>query len=205
MGRKARDAGEPARSDAVAAEVNVKPSPPPRRVPGNRFVRWFVNVLVLAHFTAVLSAAGSVGPTSELLVTVWQPFRPYLQALYLNQGYNFYAPQPSASTLVAYEVVRADGTIVRGRIDDRPKKPRLLYHRYLLLTEHLTFASPESARHWYEAYAHHLCHQYGGSRVSLTRIIHYPATTEMIRAGLTLNEPMSYEETFAGEYPCGEY
>ena len=207
MRRKRGAAAEPATSEPARVLADVQPAvaASPRRPPGNRFVRWVVNLLVLAHFAAVLAAATSVGPTSELLVDIWQPFRPYLQLLYLNQGYNFYSPQPAATTLVAYEVERGDKLVARGRINELASKPRLLFHRYLLLTEHLTFVSPESQPYWYRSYAHHLCHKYGGDRVSFTRIVHYPATTEMIRGGMTLSDPMTYEEVFAGEYPCGDY
>jgi hypothetical protein len=207
MKRKRGDAaelprGEPAHTRGTA----TAPPPPPRRpLPGNRYLRWAINLWVLFHFAAVLAAANSVAPTSELMVAVWKPFRPYLQALYLNHGYNFYAPQPAPSTLVAYEVNRPDGTSVRGRILERSVTPRLLYHRYLLLTEHLVFISEEAQKHWYESYAHHLCHKYGGSRVGFTRVMHYPATTEMIRNGATLDDPATYEETFVGRFECGDY
>ena len=189
----------------VAKPATREPAPVPARRPvANTFVRWVANLWVLFHFTAVLAAAASVGPTSGLVIAIWRPFRPYLQALYLNHGYNFYAPQPSPSTLVAYEVERDDGTVVRGRVLDRSTRPRLLYHRYLLLTEHMGLASPSTLEEWYKSYARHLCHKYGGSRVGLTRLIHYPATMAMVRAGASLDEPFSYEEMFVGDFSCSE-
>ena len=175
-----------------------------RRPAGNTIARWAASLWVVFHFTAVLAAAASVGPTSGLVIAIWRPFRPYLQALYLNHGYNFYAPQPSPSTLVSYEVERADGTVIRGRILDRSTRPRLLYHRYLLLTEHMGLASSTALEEWYKSYARHLCHKYGGSRVGLTRLTHYPATMDMVRAGASLDEPFSYEEMFVGEFSCSE-
>ncbi len=168
-------------------------------------MRWAINLWVLFHFAAVLAAAGSVGPTSDLILAAWKPFRPYLQALYLNHGYNFYAPQPAPSTLVGYEIEGADGTIIRAAGSSTASiTPRLLYHRYLLLTEHLVFVSEEAQTYWYKSYARHLCHKYGGSRVGLTRVIHYPATMEMIRNGSTLDEPFSYEERFVGDFSCSD-
>jgi hypothetical protein len=134
----------------------------------------------------------------------WQLFRPYLQALYLNHGYNFFAPEPAPTTMLAYEVERDDGSIIRGRTLDRSVQPRLLYHRYLLLTEHLGLAPPDKLEHWYRSYARHLCRKYGGKRVGLTRITHYPPSMEMVRNGATLDEPFSYEEMFAGDYLCDE-
>ena len=177
---------------------------PVRRLPGNRFVRWALNVLVILHFAAIVSAAGSVGHTSELVLAGWQFFRPYLQALNLNHGYNFFAPQPAPTTLLAYEVERDDGTVIRGRTLDRSVQPRLLYHRYLLLTEHIGVAPPDRLHFWYKSYARHLCHKFAGARVGLTRLTHYPPTMEMVRSGMTLDEPFSYEEVFVGDFACDE-
>lgn len=205
MRRRRGGAAEPAGSEPAPIHTEVTGRAAPPRLPGNRFVRWAINLWVLFHFAAVLAAASSVGPTSDLILAIWKPFRPYLQVLYLNQGYNFYAPQPAASTLVAYEVERGDGTTIKGRILDRSMKPRLLYHRYLLLTEHLVFVSEEAQTYWYRSYARHLCHKYGGTRVGLTRVIHYPATMEMIRNGSTLDEPFSYEERFMGDFACSDF
>jgi hypothetical protein len=202
MKRKRGEAAEPAKSEP--AQTGIRVTAPPRRLPLNRFVRWAINLWILFHFAAVLAAASSVGPTSDLILAIWKPFRPYLQAFHLNHGYNFYAPQPAASTLVDYAVERDDGTMIRGRILDRAMKPRLLYHRYLLLTEHLVFVSQETQTYWYKSYARHLCHKYRGARVGLSRVIHYPATMEMIRNGATLDEPYSYEEAFVGEFSCGD-
>jgi hypothetical protein len=72
------------RKKAVVAKPATRE--PVRRPAANRFVRWVVNLLVLVHFTAVLAAAGSVGPTSGLVIAIWRPFRPYLQALCLHHG-----------------------------------------------------------------------------------------------------------------------
>ena len=201
MKRKGTVAAEPARTEPVSTPASVGV----RRPPGNRLLRGLINLWVLFHFAAVLAAAGSVGPTSDLIIAAWKPFRPYLQAFYLNNGYNFYAPQPAPSTLVSYEVERGDGTTIRGRILDRSLKPRLLYHRYLLLTEHLVFVSDDLQKYWYKSYGRHLCHKYGGSRIRFTRLIHHPPTMEMVRAGATLDEPISYEEMFVGDFSCGEY
>jgi hypothetical protein len=192
----------------VVRPATNEPDPvraPTRRPLVNRFVRWGVNLWVIFHFTAILAAASSVGPTSELIITIWRPFRPYLQALYLNHGYSFYAPQPAPSTLLAYEVERGDGTVVRGRILDRSMRPRLLYHRYLLLTEHMGLASSSGLKEWYKSYARHLCHKFGGSRVGLTRVIHYPATMEMVRSGAGLDAPFSYQEMFVGDFSCSKF
>jgi hypothetical protein len=202
MNRKKGGGAAPAQTEPVKVQAPVPTSA--RRSWGNRLIRWGASVWVIAHFTAVLAAASSVGPTSPLIIEIWKPFRPYLQALYLNHGYSFYAPQPSPTTLLAYEVERPDGTVARGRILDRTTEPRLLYHRYLLLTEHMGLIPPAGLQDWYKSYARHLCHKFGGKRVGLTRLIHYPATMEMVRSGAGLNDPLSYEELFVGDFSCNE-
>ena len=81
--------------------------------------------------------------------------RPYLQALYLNQGYNFFAPESVPSTLLAFEEEREDRTADRRRIDDPSIQPRLVYHRHLPLTEHLEIARVDLQENWYIFYAQH--------------------------------------------------
>jgi hypothetical protein len=192
------------RAKGEAVESAIPPMAAPAKPAGNRLVRWAVNFWVLFHFAAVIAAAGSVGPTSDLVLAGWKLFRPYLQLFYLNHGYNFFAPQPVPSILLDFEAVRDDGTVVSGRIPNRTIQPRLLYHRYLLLTEHIGVAPPELQPNWYKSYARHICRKYGATRVNLTRVTHLPPTMEMVRNGMGLDAPWSYEEMFAGDFECGE-
>ena len=172
--------------------------------PGIRVLRWAANLWVILHFTAILSAAGSVGPTSGLVIAVWSVFRPYLQALYLNQGYNFFAPEPVPSTLLTFEAQHDDGTVERGRIPDPSIHPRLLYHRYLLLTEHIGIAPPDLAENWYASYARHLCHKYRAAQVRLKRLTHFPQPMEFVRNGTRLDERSTYDERDLGVFSCGD-
>jgi hypothetical protein len=169
-----------------------------------RLLRWAVSLLIVLHFSAVLSAASSVGEASPLVLAIWGLFRPYLQVLYLNQGYNFFAPQPAPTTLLDFEVHRPDGSSVRGRLPDHSMQPRLLYHRHLLLTEHIVFMAPAYHDRWYISYARHLCHKYKADRVSLTRLTHIPPTMEMVRNGTRLNDPVTYVEMQLGNFECGD-
>jgi hypothetical protein len=173
----------------------------------NRFVRWIASLWVLFHFTAIVAAAGSSGPTcSGLVGGVWSCFRPYLQVFYLNHGYQFFAPEPAPSTLLDYEVEASDGAVVaRGRVPDSSLRPRLLYQRYLLLTEHIAVAPPMLQQHWYISYARHLCRRYGAAKVRLTRLTHYPPTMEEFQNGTRLDDPMNYQEQSLGTFSCGEY
>ena len=93
------------------------PAPAPRPA-GRRLLRWAVNLWLVFHLTAIVIAPASVGPSSELVDSGWELVRPYLQFLYLNHGYHFFAPEPAESTLLAFVAEREDGTVVRGRIPD---------------------------------------------------------------------------------------
>jgi hypothetical protein len=186
------------------ADSETSPPASPSRWTGRRLLRWAVNAWLIFHLTAIVIAPASVSPSSALVQSAWRVFQPYLQILYLNHGYHFFAPEPSESTLLAFVAEREDGTFIRGRIPDRAIQPRLLYHRHFMLTEQMGGAPPELGERWLRSYAEHLGHQYGASRVSLTRQIHYLPTMEMVRAGVRLNDPASYEEQPLGVFQCGE-
>lgn len=122
--------------------------------------------------------------------------RPYIDALYLNHGYAFFAPDPGPSHLLRARLEFADGRQSQTVwIPDLQRHwPRLMYHRYFMLSEHLNSAftpadapsdlpegSPEMAewkfvRRMYEArraaIESHLQQQHGAERVTLERIEH---------------------------------
>ena len=63
---------------------------------------------------------------------------PYIEAADLNHGYRFFGPDPGPGHLVRYHLEMPDGS---SRDDVFPnlaeERPRLLYHRYFMLSEHL--------------------------------------------------------------------
>jgi hypothetical protein len=164
-----------------------------------------VSLWLVFHLAAIIIAPASVSPTSELVDAAWWVCRPYLQALYLDHGYHFFAPEPSSSTLLAFVAERDDGTTIRGRIPDRAIAPRLLYHRHFMLTEHMIDAPAGLQERWYNSYAQHLGHKFGASRVVLTRQSHGLPTMEMVRNGIGLDDPASYEEYPMGVFRCDEF
>lgn len=165
-------------------------------------LRWAISLWLVFHLGAIIIAPTAVGPSSELVKAAWGFFGPYIELLYLNHGYHFFAPEPEESTLVAYEAERPDGTIIRGRIPDRDITPRLLYHRYFMLTEHMRDAPEELQGLWHRSYADQIGRQYGASRVSLIRQTHMLPTRERIMQGGRLNDPESYEEQPLGDFSC---
>jgi hypothetical protein len=164
-----------------------------------------VSAWLIFHLVALIIAPASVGPSSELVRSIWFVFHPYLQVLYLNHGYHFFAPEPSESTLLAYVAECDDGTVIHGRIPNFTIKPRLLYHRHFMLTEQMNDAPPELRESWYRSYALHLGQKLGASRVSLTRQRHYLPTMEMVRDGVRLDDPASYQEQPLGVFQCSEF
>jgi hypothetical protein len=164
-----------------------------------------VNLWLVFHLAAIVIAPASVSPSSELVRAVWSACKPYLQILYLNHGYHFFAPEPAQSTLVAYTVDRADGSVVQGRFPSRAITPRLLYHRHFMLSEHMNESPPELRELWAGSYARHLGRKYGAKQVGLTRVTHYLPSMAMVRNGVKLDDPRSYAEQPLGVFPCDGY
>ncbi|WP_152053158.1 hypothetical protein [Tautonia marina] len=177
--------------------------PPPRRI-GRRTLRWAVNLWLVLHVSAIIIAPASVTPSSDLARTAWDVVHPYLQLLFLNHGYHFFAPEPAESTLLGYVAEREDGTVVTGQIPNRDIGPRLLYHRHFMLSEHMAGTDPELRELWHESFARHIGTKYGADRVSLSQITHYLPTREMVLEGVRLDDPASYVEQPLGVYQWDE-
>src|SRR5438094_9864442 len=127
--RHAAAPAEPRPSDAASK---------PRLSPWSKAV---ISGLLAVHISAVFVAplAFACDWSSPLVNAVVGIYRPYIDALYLNHGYFFFAPNPGPSHLVDYTVEFGDGRPPRtGRIPDlASERPRLLYHRHFMLSEAL--------------------------------------------------------------------
>ncbi|MGL4463115.1 MAG: hypothetical protein ACRC1K_13285 [Planctomycetia bacterium] len=177
--------------------------PPPTAAPTPALTsRWsparrrFVSLLLLYHLAAILIAPLAVPPTSGLFLSGWRVVRPYIELLYLNHGYHYFAPEPEASTLISFTVTRADGGTVNGTSPHKGIAPRLLYHRHFMLTEFLNFAPDD----WHLWYARHLLKKYDGETVVMSRITHLVPTMERVRQGASLTAPESYLEQPLGTF-----
>ena len=170
--------------------------------PRVKWIRRGVNLWLIYHVAAIIIAPASVSPSSSLIQSAWGVFQPYLELLYLNHGYHFFAPEPTESTLLAFAADRPDGTVVRGRIPGPQIVPRLLYHRHFMLTEHMRDAPEVLQQEWLGSYAEHLCRKYGATQVTLTGQIHNIPTMEMVRNGVKLDDPTSYQEEPLGVFQC---
>jgi hypothetical protein len=74
---------------------------------------------------------------------VARPFRAYIGVADLNHGYRFFAPNPGPSHLFRYRLSFNDGSTREGHFPNRDEHwPRLLYHRYFMLSENLNTLAP---------------------------------------------------------------
>lgn len=165
-----------------------------------RWLRRVISAWLLFHVAAICTPPLVVPPSSELLLAISRPFRPYLQALYLNHGFHFFAPEPGESTLVEFVVEREDGTSVKGIMPHRRIWPRQLYHRHFMLTESLSFIPDELRDAWYESFARCLARKHRGQAVHLTRVVHYLTPPEVVLDGVPLDHPDRYERIELGIY-----
>lgn len=159
-----------------------------------RTPRTLLSVVIVLHFTAVLSAAFSVGAASPLVRAIWDRCHPYLQACYLNHGFHYFAPNPGPSHLLSWGAELPDGGWAQGRIPDAGTQPRLLYHRYFMLTENAFALPPELRAEVYEAYQRALCRQHRARIVHLSSVEHLLPTPEFVMRGGRLDASESYVE-----------
>jgi hypothetical protein len=139
----ARDAGSPRRPGRPAT-----------------FVRIALTIWILWHFTGVFLAALSIGVTSDLVLKVSQnphgPMQWYLDALYMNQGHSFFAPDVGPGHLIRYQLYDQSGKeIEKGEFPSRKEHwPRLLYHRYFMLADQseLPFDDKPTREYWQRKY-----------------------------------------------------
>ena len=141
-------------------------------------------------------------PSSILSQETAQTFRPYLELLYLNHGYKFFAPDPGRSSrLIRYELELPDGTTVEGIFPDRERYwPRLRYHRHFMLSEKSQLFPDELVRN----YARHLLTRYGAKRVTLYTRKHNILTPVEVRTGKDPESAATYEETLWGSFTAEE-
>ena len=133
MAKSTPDRARPENRPAQSAAQPVAPRP------WSGLARGLASVAILWQLSAVIIAAVVAAPPfSELAADVAWFFRPYVNAADLNHGYRFFAPEPGPSHLVAYHLEFADGSTRDGKFPDlETERPRLLYHRYFMLSEHL--------------------------------------------------------------------
>ena len=152
------------------------------------------------HVFAVFISPAAMPPASPLLEDGYELALPYNEALFLNHGYHYFAPDPGPSTLIAWEIPRKGEAPVVGRFPDLSIRPRLLYHRYFMLAENIWAFDDETQVDVLKAYAKHFAGQFDSDRISLSRVSHEPSSILRLQAGGKLDDP----ETFLHD-PLGDF
>ncbi len=74
-----------------------------------RMRRLVFSFLIVLHFAGIATAALSAPPAPWLVQQVWvRVFRPYLEFMYLNNAYHFYAPEPGPAGYLWFRVIYTD-------------------------------------------------------------------------------------------------
>ncbi len=178
-----------------------------------------LSVLIVGHLLAVILPPLSFQTRqSPSVSTAIRPIEGYSQFLYIDRGYAFFAPDPGPSHLVQAAITDGAGEIVEERFPDRKKQwPRLLYHRYFMLTEFLDsmYQPPgppaelveldrQEAEFWFRArsqyehlrqsYVDHLKHENPGKEVAIIRIEHVvPNILDYQREPIALDDLRLYQ------------
>jgi hypothetical protein len=132
----------------AAQDADVQPLAQPIAQPLAPWLKLVLSALLLFHVIALFwgpfAFACGGSPFAD---GVQARLRPYTDALYLNHGYFFFAPNPGPSHLVQYKIELTDGRPpITGRFPNLAmQRPRLLYHRHFMLSEalHNRFAPPD--------------------------------------------------------------
>lgn len=105
----------------------------------SRPMRIFASVAIIGYLLLLL-----IGPLTNPVgaphttLPVAQVAAPLHQALFMGHGYRFFAPDPGPSHSVHFTVTKADGETTSGHFPDRENtSPRLMYHRWFMLSESL--------------------------------------------------------------------
>jgi hypothetical protein len=187
-------------------------------------MRYFVSLLIVLHLWAVVAeplrfSSRGPGGSSPALNALYVPLRPYIEFCYLNHGYAFFAPDPGPSHVMQAELVLPEGRRVERRYPDlQVHQPRLLYHRYFMLSEFYNnlFRPPMlppplrelperdplrgqyvAERQMYErvgrSFRRAIIAQSGASEVNLTRLEHrLPGVDEVLYGRVRLDAPALY-------------
>jgi hypothetical protein len=202
------------RPNPPAADQAAQPQRAARgRRPGQwpALVRMLVSLLliwhVLAVFLAPLSVSVDMAPKSDneppLTAVVAQrpPMQWYLDALYLNHGYSFFAPEPPEGHLIHFQVLDERGGVVKeGQFPSKTDQwPRLRYHRYFMLAEQCIVPAPteSESKRWEQeflkCYARELLREYGGQSAVVERIVHYPLHRDDALRNMQLDDPRTFK------------
>jgi hypothetical protein len=160
-----------------------------------------VSLWIVWHFSGVFLAALSIGPSSPVVMLVSQgtpshpsPMQWYLDALYLNQGHSFFAPEVGPGHVIHYELFdQSNQRVAEGTLPDKKEQwPRLFYHRHMMLADQVDTPSENSddkkagafSRMQLEAYARQLLRKNRGAQVARVQLFaHWPLPSFYLEQG----------------------
>jgi hypothetical protein len=68
--------------------------------------RLVVSLLIVLHFGGICTAALSAPPSPWIVQQIWQRvYQPYLEFMYLNNAYHFYAPEPGPASYLWFRMI----------------------------------------------------------------------------------------------------
>lgn len=123
--------------------------------------RIMLSVLITIHFLGISTAVLSASPAPWIVTQTWmRVFRPYLEFVYLNNAYHFYAPEPGPASYLWFRIIyetpdkREFGEWYKvpdlddeGRIKHRVA---LEYQRLLSLTEAIAHPGPLPSESYFD-------------------------------------------------------
>jgi hypothetical protein len=149
--------------------------------------RGVISLLILLHFGGICTAVLAAPPAPWVIQQIWtRIYRPYLEFMYLNNAYHFYAPDPGPARYLWFRLIYDDG---KGngkdsevghwvKIPDFDKYGRhkytlaLQYSRYMALTENTVATSP--APPFFEMAEEKVFEKLGGQLMekSIRKVVH---------------------------------
>ncbi len=189
-------------------------SPPSRDASGSAarreqgvptWLRVMVSLLLVWHLTAIFVAALSVPGSSQLAERIAQGsfMQYYLDALHLNQGHSFFAPQPPLPVTVRYQIYDERRNLIsQGKIPDAKEEwPRLLYHRYFMLADQAGPGDPrnidpkiqELSDKYLAYFARHLLRNSEGYTIRVRRVLQELVSPEELLSGKKPDQGVDHE------------
>ncbi len=206
------DAPQPA---ASSRENRDDPSRFGKSIPGIAITIW----LIYHILGAIIFPASVKSYPGSLLFETSRFWEPYMEGLHMIHGHRFFAPDPpTTGMLIEYEIAEPDGRVTIRQFPNRAISPRLMYHRYFMLSERAQFAVtndiendpqiPEEERNrakavreaWFRMYARHLLRWHGGERIVLRRVYHEVVSPRYILDGGSLDDPKLYRRVELGAW-----
>jgi hypothetical protein len=191
-----------------------EPGAAPRKAgsPG-MVLRVAVSIFIVWHFTGVFLAALSIPMSSPLVFSIAQQgiMQWYLDALYMNQGHSFFAPDVGPGHLIRYQLYDQNNQVIeQGDFPSRKEHwPRLLYHRYFMLADQADIGSDDRQesdkwqRRYLEAYGRQLLRSHDQARMArVVRYAQWPLPASNVAGGIesvdrdiqTLKDQKRFEE-----------